>query len=718
VKQIIQNLKSGETTLIDVPSPKVARGNILIHTKTSLISSGTERMLVDFGKASYLAKARQQPDKVKEVLAKVKTDGLGATYEAVNSKLSQPIALGYCNVGEVVAIGTDVSGFALGDRVVSNGNHSEVVSVPKNLCARIPENVSDEQASFVILAAIGLQGIRLANVTLGESFAVVGLGAIGLMTVQILRAHGCRVLAVDVQADRLQLAAQFGAVTVNPAAGEDVLAVADKFSRSRGVDGVILTASTKSHDVVSQAAKMCRKRGRIILVGVTGLNLVRDDFYEKELSFQVSCSYGPGRYDSNYESEGYDYPLAFVRWTEQRNFEAVLDLMSSRQINAEPLISHRVAFEQAPEVYRKLSEGEQGLGMILQYSSPSSERHSNIIALPKLAGSKDPNSHPLVIGFIGAGNYASRVLIPAFKKSGVRLHSIVTSGGLSGSIHGAKSGFEYSSTDADAIIKNDSIDVIAVATRHDSHSDLVCRGLQSGKSVFVEKPLAIDRDGLTVIQAAYLGLKDGLDSVPKNHLMVGFNRRYSPHITKMKSLLSKVEEPKSFIMTMNAGHIPTEHWVHDSVVGGGRIIGEACHYIDLMRFLVGANIVDVQARCMGQLASGKVNDDNATITLGFSDGSFGTINYLSNGCSAYPKETIEVFSAGRVLALDNFRVLKGYGWSGFKVFRTWRQDKGQTKCVEAFLSGIREKKPAIPFDELIEVANVSLDVAELLREQS
>lgn len=718
MKQIIQNLKTGETKLIEVPCPSINPGNLLIHTKTSLISSGTERMLVDFGKASYLAKARQQPEKVKEVLTKIKTDGLATTYEAVQSKLSQPIALGYCNVGEVEAIGSGVTGFSLGDRVISNGNHSEVVSVPKNLCARIPKNVNDEQASFVILGAIGLQGIRLANVTLGENFVVVGLGAIGLITVQILRAHGCRVMAVDVQADRLKLAKQFGAVTVNPGAGEDVLSVADKFSRNRGVDGVIITASTKSHDVVSQAAKMCRKRGRIILVGVTGLNLVRDDFYEKELTFQVSCSYGPGRYDSNYEEAGNDYPLAFVRWTEQRNFEAVLDLMSSGQINVEPLISHRVAFEKAPEIYRKLSEGEQGLGMILQYTSPSPQRNLNTIALPSLTGAKITNTHLLTVGFIGAGNYASRVLIPAFKKAEVKLHSVVTSGGLSGSIHGAASGFKFASTDVGAVVDNDDIDVIVIATRHDSHSDIVCRGLQSGKNVFVEKPLAIDREGLAAVQVAYSGLKNNVDSVPKNHLMVGFNRRYSPHITKMKSLLAKTKEPKSLIMTMNAGSIPSGHWVHDSTVGGGRIIGEACHYIDLMKFIVGENIVDVQARCIGQLVSGKVNDDNAVITLGFSDGSFGTINYLSNGSSNYPKETIKVFSAGRVLELDNFRVLKGYGWGSFKKFKTWRQDKGQVKCVEAFLSGIKNNTPAIPFEDLIEVAEVSLDVAEILRKQS
>jgi predicted dehydrogenase len=718
MKQIIQNLKNGETSLIEVPCPEVSHGNLLIHTKSSLISSGTERMLVDFGKAGYLAKARQQPDKVRAVLVKAKTDGLASTYEAVQSKLSQPIALGYCNVGEVVGVGSGVEGFTVGDRVVSNGNHSEVVSVPKNLCAHIPDNVSDEQASFVVLAAIGLQGIRLAKPTLGEQIVVIGLGAIGLMTVQMLRAQGCRVLAVDVQDDRLQLASQVGAITANPSTGEDVLAVADKFSRGRGVDAVIITASTKSHDVVSQSAKMCRKRGRIILVGVVGLNLVRDDFYEKELSFQVSCSYGPGRYDSDYEETGHDYPIAFVRWTEQRNFEAVLDLMDSGLIDALPLVSHRVPFEKAPDIYQRMSEGEQGLGIILQYSSPPATRAEKTIALPKLPGTKSFAVNCPIVGFIGAGNYASRVLIPAFKVAGARLHSVVTSGGLSGSIHGAKSGFEYSSTDVDAIMNNDSINTIAIATRHDSHSELVCRGLQSGKSVFVEKPLAINREGLSAIKKQYLRQEGHLGCGPLNHLMVGFNRRYSSHITKMKSLLANVTEPKSFIMTMNAGYIPQDHWVHDSTVGGGRIIGEACHYIDLMRFLVGSEIVDVNARCMGQLASAKINDDNAVITLGFADGSFGTINYLSNGSSAYPKETIEVFSAGRVLVLDNFRVLRGYGWSGFKLMRTWRQDKGQKLCVEAFLSGIRSNEPPIPFNELVEVASVSLDIAEQLRKQS
>jgi predicted dehydrogenase/threonine dehydrogenase-like Zn-dependent dehydrogenase len=706
---------------VEAPSPEAIKGSLLIRTKASLVSVGTERMLVKFGKANYLSKARQQPKKVKAVLDKVKTDGISATYEAVQNKLKQPITLGYCNVGEVVAVGDDVTGFSVGDRVASNGNHSEVVLVPKNLCARVPDNVSDEKASFVVLSAIGLQGIRLAKPSLGEQIVVIGLGLIGLMTVQLLRAQGCRVLAVDVQSDRLELASGFGANVIKSVEGEDVVENARKFSGGHGVDAVIIAASTKSHNVVSQAARMCRKRGRIILVGVTGLNLSRDDFYEKELSLQVSCSYGPGRYDSEYEQSGHDYPVGYVRWTVQRNFEAVLGLMESGQIDPVPLISHRVPFEKAPELYQKISDGEEGLGMILTYSSGSSdysEKNDKTIRLFKKSARKNKNDNRKVVGFIGAGNYASRVLIPAFKAANVKLHSIVTSNGLSGTVHGKKSGFEYSSTDIDKVIKDESIDIIVIATRHDSHSDLVCDALKAGKNVFVEKPLAIDYEGLAAVENACDEISSGPNSLSSAHLMVGFNRRFSPHIIKMRSLLSNIEEPKSFIMTMNAGSIPLDHWTHDSAVGGGRIIGEACHYLDLMRFLAGAPIVEVSGRCSGILPSGKGTHDNAVITLGFSNGSFGTINYFSNGAKSYPKETIEVFSAGRVLVLENFRTLRGYGWDNFKLMKSWRQDKGQRACVQKFLSSIDSNVSVIPLEEIFEVARVSLDINEILRNQA
>jgi threonine dehydrogenase-like Zn-dependent dehydrogenase len=636
----------------------------------------------------------------------------------VKSKLSQPITLGYCNVGVVAEIGNDVHGFSVGDRVVSNGSHSEVVSVSKNLCAQIPDNVTNEEASFTVLAAIGLQGIRLAEPTIGESFTVIGLGSIGLLTVQMLIAQGCRVLAIDIQDDRLQLAKEFGATTVNPNKGHDVLSFAKKFSRGQGIDGVIITAATKSNEVISQAANMCRKRGRIVLVGVTGLDLSRDDFYKKELSLQVSCSYGPGRYDPSYEESGNDYPIAFVRWTEQRNFEAVLDLMDSKKINVEPLISHRIHFEDAPEFYSKISEGEQGLGMVIEYTSPSDARTSKTIALPiNDTQYKFSNKDDIVLGFIGAGNYASRVLIPTFKRFNTKLHSVVTSNGLSGTIHGINSNFKYSSTNIGDIISNDEINTVAIATRHDSHSDLICQAIDAGKNVFVEKPMAIDRKGLEMIKNSFLNVSKSKEK-ENNQIMVGFNRRFSPHIIKMKSLLDSTNEPKTLIMTMNAGNIPSNHWVHDTDIGGGRIIGEACHYIDLMLHLVGFEITNVVATCMGQKVSGKANDDNASITINFADGSFGTINYFSNGSNAFPKEAINVFSGGKVLSLDNFRVLRGFGWKNFKTMRTWQQDKGQKNCVKSFLDGIKTNKPAIPFNELYEVASLSIDIAENLRKQS
>jgi predicted dehydrogenase len=453
-------------------------------------------------------------------------------------------------------------------------------------------------------------------------------------------------------------------------------------------------------------------------VGVTGLDLSRDDFYKKELSLQVSCSYGPGRYDQSYEESGNDYPIAFVRWTEQRNFEAVLDLMDSKKINVEPLISHRIHFEDAPEFYSKISEGEQGLGMVIEYTSPSDTRTSKTIALPiNDTQYKFSNKDDIVLGFIGAGNYASRILIPTFKRFNTKLHSVVTSNGLSGTIHGINSNFKYSSTDIGDIISNDEINTVAIATRHDSHSDLICQAIDAGKNVFVEKPMAIERKGLEMIKNSFLNVSKSKEK-ENNQIMVGFNRRFSPHIIKMKSLLDSTNEPKTLIMTMNAGNIPSNHWVHDTDIGGGRIIGEACHYIDLMLYLVGFEITNVVATCMGQKVSGKANDDNASITINFADGSFGTINYFSNGSNAYPKEAINVFSGGKVLSLDNFRVLRGFGWKNFKTMRTWQQDKGQKNCVKSFIDGIKTNKPAIPFNELYEVASLSIDIAENLRKQS
>ncbi|VAX46421.1 Alcohol dehydrogenase [Acinetobacter calcoaceticus] len=712
MKQILQDMANGGTTVTEAPVPQCSKGHLLISTTTSLISAGTERMLVGFGKASLIDKARQQPEKVKMVLEKVQTDGLLTTYDAVKSKLAQPLALGYCNVGLVQEVGAGVDGFQVGDRVVSNGPHADMVKVPKNLCAKIPDNVDDESASFAVVASIGLQGIRLAQPTLGESFVVTGAGLIGLLTIQMLRANGCRVLAIDFDQSKLELAKKFGAEVCNPGIGEDPVAAGLAFSRGVGVDGVIITASTKVSDPVTQAARMSRKRGRIILVGVTGLELNRADFYEKELSFQVSCSYGPGRYDAEYEDKGNDYPVGFVRWTEQRNFIAVLDMLAAGTLNVEPLITQRFQFEDAPKAYDALTEDKSGLGLLLKYTSPVESRlEKRVVLRPILIEPKNA-----VVGFIGAGNYASRILIPAFKKASSQLHTIVTSGGINGVIHGEKTGFSEASTDIEGLLNNKDINTVAIATRHNSHAYFVEKVLSSGKNVFVEKPLALTYEEIEKVEAVY---NHNIHSNQYARVMVGFNRRFSPQVQKMKALLNTVKEPKSFIMTMNAGAIPADHWTQDNAVGGGRIIGEACHFIDLMRFLAGSKIVSVQARRMGETDAVQVLEDKASITLGFEDGSFGTIFYLANGASNFPKERVEVFTAGRVLQLDNFRKLKAFGWPGFNKMNLWRQDKGQDACAAAFVESIRNgKETPIPADEIFEVARVTIQVAEILRAQT
>lgn len=713
VKQILQDMRGGETYIAEAPAPGVRRGSLLIASRISLISAGTERMLVDFGRASLLQKARQQPDRVKAVLDKVRTDGLAPTVEAVRSKLNQPIPLGYCNVGVVEAVGEDCPGFSVGDRVASNGPHADLVSVPRNLCARIPDSVSDEAAAFTVISSIGLQGIRLAQPTLGESFVVVGAGLIGLLTVQLLVAHGCRVLATDHDPLKLELAARFGAETCNSGAGEDPVAAGMAFSRGRGVDGVIVTASTSSSDPIAQAARMSRKRGRIILVGVTGLELNRADFYEKELSFQVSCSYGPGRYDSGYELQGHDYPVGFVRWTEQRNFEAALDMLEAGRLDVDSLITRRIPFDQAPAAYDLLTADKSALGVLLTYEAGGTEakrrRRIDLVAPPAF----DP-ARP-VCGFIGAGNYASRILIPAFKKAGAQLHTLVTSSGTSSAITGRQAGFAHAATEAKAVLGAPEINTVAVATRHDSHADFVVRALAAGKNVFVEKPLALTTEEVDAVDAAY---REASTSPSPPRLMVGFNRRFAPHVVRMRSLLDAIKEPKSFILTMNAGAIPADHWTQDTEAGGGRIIGEACHHIDLMRFLAGAPIISVFARRIGEAPGLAVTEDKAVIVLGFEDGSFGTVNYLANGARDFPKERIEVFCAGRVLQIDNFRSLTGYGWPGFRRMRGWTQDKGQDACAAAFLNAITHGRPSpIPPTEIFEVARASIEAARLLRAQ-
>ncbi len=713
MKQVLQSLKDGATELAEIPSPRVVAGALLIGTSRSLVSAGTERMLLDFGKANLLDKARQQPDKVRQVLEKVRTDGLGPTLESVRNKLDQPVALGYCNAGVVLAVGSGVSGFSVGDRVASNGKHSEVVAVPGNLCARIPDGVSDDQAVFAVMGAIALQGVRLLAPTLGEAVAVTGLGLIGLMTVQLLRANGCRVLGIDLDPGKLALARQFGAETVDLRAGQDPLKAAEAFSRGRGMDGVIIAASTKSNDPVSQAARMCRKRGRIVLVGVTGLELSRADFYEKELSFQVSCSYGPGRYDPEYEDKGHDYPFGFVRWTEQRNMEAVLDMMASGAMDVEALISHRFPIDQAEAAYEQLASGADTLGILLTYPTVGDQAgklERRVVLDSAARPAPGPTGGNPRVGFIGAGNYGGQVLIPAFKAAGTSLVSVASSAGVSAVHQGRRHGFAEATTDPASYFSQESVDTVVVATRHDSHARFVLDAIAAGRHCFVEKPLCLTLAELDAIEGALERRR--ASGLPLPVLTVGFNRRFAPQVQRIQSLIGGLSEPKSFVMTVNAGTIPAEHWTQDPAVGGGRVIGEACHFIDLLRFLAGAPVIRWQASYLGWDSPAARLRDTLMVTLSFADGSIGTIHYLARGSKVFPKERLEVFAGGGVLQLDNFRRLQGFGWPGFRHMNLWRQDKGQSACVTAFVEAIRAGgPPPIPLEEVLEVTRLSLEIA-------
>lgn len=703
MKQILQSLKTGITEVAELPVPNNSPGSLLIKTSRTLLSAGTERMLLKFGKANLLEKAFQQPDKVKMIIDKINSDGLKPTIETIFNKLDKPLPLGYCNAGYVEEIGLEVTNFKKGDRVVSNGMHAEVISVPKNLCAKIPDSVSNDEACFTVIGAVALQGVRLLQPTLGETIVVTGLGLVGLMAVQLLRANGCRVLGLDYDKEKLLLAKKFGAEVVD-LTSEDPLVLAKKFSRGRGVDATIITAATSSNEPVSQAAKMCRKRGRIVLVGVTGLELSREDFFKKELTFQVSASYGPGRYDPNYENKGQDYPIGFVRWTEQRNFEAVLDMMSEGLIDVKPLISHRFEIQNAIKAYEVVEGKEKSLGILLTYPGLEINESARNVLIKKdkikINFKKNNQTKKVNLGFIGSGNYASSVLIPAFKSAGGELKIITSSSGISSTNIGKKFNFSETTTDNNRIFKDPIIDATVISTRHNNHADLVIKSLENNKHVFVEKPLCLTLDQLKIIKNIYNS---------SNILMIGFNRRFAPQIQKMKELLDDVKTPKAMIMTINAGFIPDDHWVQDLEIGGGRIIGETCHFIDLLRFLTGEAIVEYKLQVMDAMQK-----DTVSINLKFADGSVGTIHYFSNGSKSFPKERLEVFASGKVLQLDNYRKLKGFGWTNFKSMNLWSQDKGQKSCIQAFINSIsRQEKSPISIEEIFEISKISIELSNL-----
>ena len=696
MKQIIQDLKSGETILEDVPVPEIKSGHILIKTHNTLVSLGTEKMLVDFGKANYIQKARQQPEKVKQVLQKIKTDGLQPTLDAVFRKLGEPLPLGYCNAGEVIAVGKGVSKFKIGDRVVSNGQHAEVVNVPENLVAKIPDNVSYEQASFTVIGAIGLQGIRLINPTFGETVVVTGLGLIGLMSAQLLKANGCKVIGLDFDANKVELAKSLG-INAFDVSGADPVPLVHGFTNDNGADAVLITASTSSNEVISQAAQMSRQRGRIVLVGVIGLDMQRSDMYEKELSFQVSCSYGPGRYDTNYENKGLDYPIGFVRWTEQRNFEAILDAISSKNINVDALITERVPLKEYDKIYGDMSK-KGAIASILNYDTRNSDLNKNI-----RVSSKEFNKSKGVIGIIGAGNFTSAMIVPALNKLGAKMKYIVSSRGLSGTTLAKKYGIANSTTDMNLVFEDKEVDAVVITTQHHQHCEHVVKSIKAQKHVFVEKPLALTYEELSQIEEAYNNANISLT--------VGFNRRFSPLIQKAKSALGNANQAINVIANMNAGFIPQDHWVQDMERGGGRIIGEACHYIDLISFLTASEVESVVMNAQG--TSPQNNTDNCSILLKYKNGSQGVINYFSDGHKSYPKERIEIYDQQKNMIIDNFRTLSFFGYKSKDKKIT--QDKGHKEQFSRWNEMIKDGgNPIIPFDSIINTSKTAIACIESL----
>ncbi len=697
MKQIIQDLKSGKTILEEVPAPQVQAGQVLIMTHRSLVSLGTERMLVEFGKANWIDKARQQPEKVKQVLDKVKTDGLQPTMDAVFRKLGEPLPLGYCNAGVVIGVGAGVTEFKIGDRVVSNGHHAEIVSVPKNLVALIPDNVTIDEAPFAIIGAIALQGIRLINPTFGETVVVTGLGLIGLMAAQLLRANGCEVIGLDFDASKVALAQSWGIRAYDVSQGSDVVQLVLDATGGIGSDAVLITASAKNNDIIAQAAKMSRKRGRIVLVGVIGLDIQRSDFYEKELSFQVSCSYGPGRYDEKYEQKGQDYPISFVRWTEKRNIEAILKAISGQKVQIQPLISEMVDLADYEQIYGNISKGGS-IASLLKYQATASALQTKVTV-----SSHDFGVQKGILGVIGAGNFTSAVILPELKHQQAAVKYIASSKGLSGTTLAKKYKIPCSTTDYRDILDDQTVDAVLITTRHNTHAAMVIEALEAGKHVFVEKPLALTRLEMASIQSAY--------EHSGKTLTVGFNRRFSPFVLDAQKHLS-MGNPMNMIATMNAGHIPANHWTQDMQVGGGRIIGEACHYIDLMIALSGSLVTEVIMSALGSNPTD--NTDNAILMLRFQNGSQGAIHYFSNGSKAYNKERIEVYQQQRTLVIDNFRKIEYFGYQSSGFSKT--QDKGHREQFRRFNLQLREGGVAIiPFDEIHNASMAAIAAIESLQ---
>lgn len=709
MKQLLQNLRDGTTAVVEVPVPAVRPGAALVKTAASLVSAGTERMVVEFAEKSLLGKAKARPDLVMQMLNKARREGVLSTLEAAFNRLDQPMPLGYSSAGTVVAVGEGLAGIQPGDRVACAGGgvavHAEYTVIPKNLLAPVPDGVDLECAAFATVGAISLHGFRLANPQIGNSVTIIGLGLLGLLAAGIAQAAGCIVLGLDLDPDRVNLAHKLGIPAYLRA---DAETATPAFTKNRGFDIALICADTASNDPVELAGKITRDKGQVVAIGAVGLQLPRKIFYEKELNFQVSRSYGPGRYDPDYEEKGIDYPYSFVRWTENRNMVAFLDLLAQKKLNVQPLISHRFPIHDAPQAYELITgkHKETYLGVLLTYPS---ELSGTSPAIKITAPTPIESDMPLSLGVLGAGNYARAVFLPVISKtSQIHKHSIASASGLSAAHSAQKYGFQYALSDEDEVLNASEVNVVAILTRHHQHARQVCTALKNGKHVYCEKPLAIHKSQLDEIFRA-------LDRPGAPLLTVGFNRRFAPLSARLEQFIRQSAEPLSISYRVNAGFLPESHWLHDPQEGGGRIIGEACHFIDYMIFLAGELPTKVIAQSLPD--AGKYRQDNVTVLLSFPNGSLGTLHYLANGDKSFPKERIEVFSGGKIAVLNDFRSLELLDQGRRKQMRSWfRQDKGHAAAWNAFLRAIQEHlPPPISYSHLWGSAAASFAVMESLQ---
>ncbi|MDP1544546.1 MAG: bi-domain-containing oxidoreductase [Anaerolineales bacterium] len=715
MKQLLQNIKSGKASIENVPIPTPREGQALVRVAASLVSAGTERMVVEFAEKSLVGKARSRPDLVKQVLDKARREGVMPTMQAAFNRLDQPMALGYSTAGAIVALGKNMQGFKVGQRVACAGGgyatHAEYNIVPRNLLTPLPKNVDFESAAFTTLGAIALHGFRLAEPQLGENVAVIGLGLLGLLTIQLASAAGCSVLGIDIDPKRVKLASSLNVQAVTRPQAESASAA---FTANHGFDSIIICADTSSNDPVELAGIIARDRAKVVATGAVGLNFPRKIYYEKEIAFINSRSYGPGRYDSNYEENGNDYPIGYIRWTEGRNFQAVVDLMASGKLKVEPLISHRFPIEDGVKAYEVITgkKKEAFLGVLLKYSDEKRETSKRVeFSLVTRRSSL------VTLGVLGAGLFANSTLLPILKNNkDFQLVGIASSGGLHAQHSGKKFGFQYATSSEDEIINDPKINTVAILTRHDSHADLVVKALKAGKHVFVEKPLAINSKQLSVISKQLSVSSKQLSVVSNCLLLTGFNRRFSPLARSLKSQISSLQEPKYLHYRVNAGFIPADHWTQDPALGGGRIIGEACHFIDMLTFLIGAPPVSVSAYALPN--GGKYREDNVSMTFTFPDGSLGVVDYLANGDKSMPKERLEVFCEGMAAVLDDYVSLTIVK-DGRKKVESGAQDKGWRAEMSAFAGAIKSGGEApIPYEQLIGVTRSTFAAVESLRSKS